>query len=380
MTQTVKVNEEFKALLDPLMAEERQELERQLIRDGGARDPIIIWKDHGDIVDGHNRYDICIANDLKFKTTEMAFEDAEAVKMWMMENQLGRRNLNPARATYYRGTLYNMLKQKDMAREPSPDGKSTSETLAARFGVSEHTIRRDGDIAKGIDTVAKVRNIDNVREKLAQIAGRSETSLTKQELGAIGTIKEPDVAAAAVANVDTAKAQGMVGPSVVKAAIKVAREAKGNAAPEKEKPAKKELYPVAFAAPAFDMSLAATTAVRPPLSDNAVLYMSVPDEELVAGLDLMKKWGLKYECSFIFPVHRYEGLWSNITHQFLLVGTKGDVIGPKTPHASLTSTKSDDPEALMVKMIEGFHPQTKRIDLRPKAVASTSWAVLPKAA
>ena len=56
---TLKVNEELKSFLDILTVEERKGLEADLLRDGGARDPIVVWKESGEIVDGHNRYEIC---------------------------------------------------------------------------------------------------------------------------------------------------------------------------------------------------------------------------------------------------------------------------------------------------------------------------------
>lgn len=376
----VRVNEEFKALLDPLDADERKTLEEELVHDGGPRDPIIVWKDHGDIVDGHNRYDICRANDLPFKTHEKVFADVEAVKQWMITNQLARRNLSPQRASYFRGVLYNMQKQTDQTREASPDGKTTAERIGDKFGVSEHTVRREGDVAKGIDTVAKVKNITNVRERLAQIAGRNDTSFSKEELGAIGRVADPEKAAEVVQHVETAKAAGMRGPEVVKAALRVTGAAKNKPAAEAPAAApKKEQYGVAFAAPTFDMSFSPSNEAKPPLLDNAVLYLAVPDEGLTMGLELMKRWGLKYECSFLFPIAGYEGIWSDIRHQFLLVGTRGDVIGPKKLHHSITTQKSDDPEGLMIKMIETFHPQAKRLDMRKKNPAQ-GWATLPKVA
>ena len=48
------------------------------------------------IIDGHNRYEICTRLNLPFNTVERVFSDRNDVKMWMIELQSGRRNLNDA--------------------------------------------------------------------------------------------------------------------------------------------------------------------------------------------------------------------------------------------------------------------------------------------
>jgi hypothetical protein len=86
---------EFKNLIPRLSATEREGLESAIIRDGRARDAIIIWGGHNIIVDGHNRHEICTANRLPFRTEEMSFEDRDEAKAWVITNQLARRNIGP---------------------------------------------------------------------------------------------------------------------------------------------------------------------------------------------------------------------------------------------------------------------------------------------
>jgi len=38
-------------------------------------------------------YEICKRNDIPFQTVEQEFEDRAAAKIWIIRNQLGRRNL-----------------------------------------------------------------------------------------------------------------------------------------------------------------------------------------------------------------------------------------------------------------------------------------------
>ena len=97
----VLINEELKSLIPPLQQEERQLLEQSILEEG-CRDAIIIWKNKGYIVDGHNRYDICTKHNKTYRTFEKDFTDFEAVKIWIKKNQISRRNLSPfLRAEYY---------------------------------------------------------------------------------------------------------------------------------------------------------------------------------------------------------------------------------------------------------------------------------------
>ena len=58
----------------------------------GCREPIILW--NNTIVDGHNRYRICNQHNIQYKTAQKDFADRDDVKLWIMKNQLARRNLS----------------------------------------------------------------------------------------------------------------------------------------------------------------------------------------------------------------------------------------------------------------------------------------------
>ena len=87
----LSVDDEFQSLIPPLSYDEYERLEKSIIAEG-VRDPIITW--NGTIIDGHNRYGICKKHGIGFKTTEREFESRDAAKIWIIENQFGRRNLS----------------------------------------------------------------------------------------------------------------------------------------------------------------------------------------------------------------------------------------------------------------------------------------------
>ena len=72
---------------------ELQLLEQNILRDG-IRDPLVVWGDT--LIDGHNRYAIAQKHGLGYKTVQIELEDDTAAKIWIMNNQLGRRNLSTA--------------------------------------------------------------------------------------------------------------------------------------------------------------------------------------------------------------------------------------------------------------------------------------------
>jgi ParB family chromosome partitioning protein len=84
------IDSEFKALIPPLAPEELAQLEANILQDG-CRDPLVTWQ--GILIDGHNRFAICSKHGLGFETVEREFADRQAAELWMIGNQMGRRNL-----------------------------------------------------------------------------------------------------------------------------------------------------------------------------------------------------------------------------------------------------------------------------------------------
>lgn len=368
------INETFKNLLDLPSPEELKELESQLRRDGRPRDPLIIWQGHNIIVDGHNRYNICKAHNLDFTVREMEFADEKAVTDFILENQLARRNLTPAKVTYYLGMLYNNSKQQvGGIKLPNPDGKTTAEIIAEKHGVNEKTVRRAGDEVKGIDTIAKVKGLNDaaLSKKLAALKDKNTGTFTKAETAEIGKLAEADPKLAE----ETTKVMIEEKKITEKAAEVKKRLNKAPAPLKKAAPVKEEKHSVVFARPSFERSgFSVTTEMRPVLADNAIVYMVCDDEQLATAMKLMDRWGLEYEATFVFKTEQYEGTVSNVQHQFMLVGTKGVMhIDPKVCTASLQAPDIAVDKA-MIKLIEAYHPTDKRkLDMRKNGTKADGW-------
>jgi hypothetical protein len=134
----------------------------------GVKDPLTIWETtattaglQGDtaplyvLVDGHNRYRIIQEHHLDFRINLVRFDTIADVKDYMIDYQLGRRNLTPEQTSYLRGLRY--LQQKSLRgtnlNTDSPP-VNVADVLASEYGVSSRTIRRDGAFAAGLDKLS----------------------------------------------------------------------------------------------------------------------------------------------------------------------------------------------------------------------------------
>lgn len=155
----VTIDQEFKSLIPPLADNERAALEENILKDG-CRDPLVIWG--GTLVDGHNRYEICTAYDLPYKTINMEFVDRDDAMDWIDRNQIGRRNLKPDVFKLVLGRIYNREKKsvgqhkgnQHTMEKDQIDPIPTADRIAADHGVSPATVKRAGKLA---DAEAEVR-------------------------------------------------------------------------------------------------------------------------------------------------------------------------------------------------------------------------------
>jgi hypothetical protein len=223
--QQIIILDELRDLIPPLQEEEYNQLEKNILSEG-CREALLIWQTTKNIinnnasqtnatyvlVDGHNRYGICLKHKLNFKIHLISFGSLKEVRDYMIDNQLGRRNLIPEQASYLRGLRYNTEKQEkgkysreehkgqnvpygidgnidknsitehkgqnvpydildintqkknnDVAEEHKgqnvPYGslskkESTSARLSKQYNVSEKTIKRDAEFAEGLNLLS----------------------------------------------------------------------------------------------------------------------------------------------------------------------------------------------------------------------------------
>lgn len=165
--RNISISAVLKEFIVPLNREEFKQLELNL-RNEGCRDPLVVWKKPNGkhvLVDGHNRLQICQKHNLPYKLEVRNFKNVKEVKMWMINNQLGRRNLNPLQLSYYRGVKYESVKKNWGGKEytktsylkgmPPKKDQKTLDLLAREFKVSRMTIHRDAKFARALDRIGQ---------------------------------------------------------------------------------------------------------------------------------------------------------------------------------------------------------------------------------
>ena len=159
----IKIDPEFQNAIPPLSEAELAALTESL-KSEGCREALVVWD--GILVDGHNRFAICIHHEIPFETRNISFPSRTSALVWMKKNQLGRRNLTD----YQRAELALSLKEDmaKLARERMVAGKAdpvpnlaqgsegkTRDTLADMAGISHGTLDKVERIT--LDAIPEVR-------------------------------------------------------------------------------------------------------------------------------------------------------------------------------------------------------------------------------
>lgn len=221
--QHIQVLPELAAYIPPLSPDELKQLEEN-IKQNGCREALLVWETTGEhvpnlgtttpvyiLIDGHNRYAICQKNHLDFKVHLMNFPSIEQVKFFMIDNQLGRRNLAPEQVAYLRGLRYLREKQEkgkynreEQKGQNVPFGEhnigdkhgqtvieettkvqTTAQKLGEQFNVSEKTIKRDGVYAQGLEKLIPAFKQDILSGKT-----KVDKALI-QQIGQLDNLSEP---------------------------------------------------------------------------------------------------------------------------------------------------------------------------------------------
>jgi len=84
------INQTYQNLIPALKEDEFKQLEENILKEG-IREKLTVW--NNTIIDGHNRYAIATKHNIPFEIYEKQFESENDAKLWMIDNQKGRRNL-----------------------------------------------------------------------------------------------------------------------------------------------------------------------------------------------------------------------------------------------------------------------------------------------
>ena len=162
----IKIDDEFRSLIPPISADELTQLEENL-KQGGCRDPLVIWAGGNILLDGHNRLEICTRNGIDYEVTDVVLDGRDDAKIWIIRNQFGRRNLQPFQRVELIMKLKPLLEAKAKEQQrggqggvllnqiPGEANVNVNKALAKEAGVSHDYVHKAGVIIKYADEETK---------------------------------------------------------------------------------------------------------------------------------------------------------------------------------------------------------------------------------
>ncbi|MDM0074239.1 plasmid replication/partition related protein [Variovorax sp. J2P1-59] len=219
----IVVNEELKAYIDPLTAEEDEALERSILAEG-CRDALVLWGDV--LVDGHNRYRICQKHGLPFQTVQNPrFRSMEDVHLWMIDQHLGRRSISD----FQRGVLA-LRKREIVAERRTRAATAPDAAMVADAPADATPVQTVGDLPTDAplnsrEAIAKAARLSSSQvvmiEKIQKQAAPELVAAVKS-----GTISLNAAAAVATLPAEEQIAAANAGKDELKQAAKRVRESK----------------------------------------------------------------------------------------------------------------------------------------------------------
>lgn len=310
----MQILKELEVLIPPLTSEEFKQLERNILEEG-IRDPLVTW--NGILVDGHNRYRIAQEHDMNYVTVEKEFADMNAVKEWMVNNQLGRRNL----PEYVRGELLSYVREllKNIGKEKQiltlNKGKETP--VLSIIDKTEHNSQKEFAEKIGWST-GKVAMFDIVKAKAPE---EIKAKLRTGEVSINQAYKE-----------------------VKKEEIETKRKEIRETFEKQDVEVKDKKYRIIYADPPWKYGNAMPEYVTEPqdyyllmntedicampikdiTEKDAVLFLWSTSPHLPEALEVAKAWGFTYKTTFIWDKIKHNmGHYNSVRHEILLVCTKG---------------------------------------------------------
>ena len=159
MMQNLKIDPEFQSKIPPLTAEERSQLEANILEEGRLLNPLIVWNSF--IVDGHNRFEILKEHpEIEYTVLEKEFAGREEAKQ--------RRYL--VGKQYEAEKLAHGGSRKMEGDQPSCHGDNlvsqpkTCERIAQENGVNWRSVIRSEKFAQNVDAAEAA--VPGTREKI----------------------------------------------------------------------------------------------------------------------------------------------------------------------------------------------------------------------
>jgi N6-adenosine-specific RNA methylase IME4 len=318
----MQILKELEVLIPPLTSEEFKQLERNILEEG-IRDPLVTW--NGILVDGHNRYRIAQEHHINYVTVEKEFADMNAVKVWMINNQFGRRNL----ISYVRTVLALRLKEiySDIAKENQKGGQGgilLPQTFGEANKKENETNYKIGKIADvSSETIRKVEKIEATASP--EIKAKANTG----QISINEAYKEIKKEEKKVERVELIQKQiedieeGLL-PDLVGLFDVVSVDPPWPYEGESKNITSFDSIGRRVANPYPEMSIEQIKNIELPLMQDAVVLLWTTHKFLPDAFEILKEWKLDYKATLVWNKEKIGmGAWFRMQCEFCLVGIKG---------------------------------------------------------
>jgi N6-adenosine-specific RNA methylase IME4 len=293
-----RIDPAFESLIPPLAPDESALLE-QSIKAEGCRDPLVVW--NGILLDGHNRKRICDKLGTAYQTRNIDLPDLLAAKIWIRENQSGRRNLTDDQRAINAAALMELLAERAKTERAkagrAAGGDATPEQKANRL-VADVSTKRSGSDQQSRSRV-KAAKSQGVSERKVRQAGqvrKSDPELAQRVFNgdmplaaAVREIKRREVKdnLESVAVQEAKAVEGVYDVIVIDPPWpmqKIERDCRPNQSEFD--------YPTMTEAELAELPI--------PTADACHVWLWTTHKFLPMALRLLDEWGLKYVCTFVW--------------------------------------------------------------------------------
>lgn len=373
----LKINDTFEKLIPPLSTDEYSALETSILKEG-VRDAIITWNDF--IIDGHNRYEIATRHGLPYNTISKEFDSEDDVIIWMIDNQLARRNLSEFVKFELTATQKEALERIGLKNKSIGGGDNTDYGRAV-LSIVDKTVLVPTLTATDDQAQIEAQSSPIVKPTIAipepqpkkVIAPHNTRNEIAKTLGwSTGKVAMADVVAKKADDQTKDKLRsGDLSINSVYKEIKAIEKKEARietiqkqmtAIEAGELPELKGLYDVIAIDPPWpyegesksvtsydangrrvanpypEMSIEQIKNIELPLTDNSIVFLWTTHRFLPDAFDILKEWGMEYKATLVWDKQKIGmGAWLRMQCEFCLVGIKGKPYWDNTTHRDILS-------------------------------------------
>lgn len=299
-------------------------------------------------MDGHQRYEICQKHGIPFKIVEIECQNRDDAKLWIIQNQLARRNL-----THYGRCVVALAAGPLLARKAKERQRQGGKSKVSQN--SEQAI----DVNKELASLAGVSHDTIAKVKVILQKGTEEEKAQLTRAGSLVTINS----VYRRIQRDELKTETPPFPAG-KFALIYADPPWRFEFTEDERRSVENHYATMKTEELMLLQVSSIT------QDDCVLAMWAPNCKLDEACRLMNSWGFKYEANIVW-IKPSQGLGHHVRnqHELLLIGVKGN---PPTPlpknrpssiiYAPRGARHSEKP-VKAYEILEKMYPKFNKIEL-----------------